>query len=257
MPSRTTAAPTDPATSSLDRISSRNLRVARYRELVRPIALHYSALSPECPDDLIQVGLLGLIRAAELYLPSLGTPFSAFARHHIRGAILHYLRDQSAPIRLPRRQQELEDKLRQLVRSRQSLGEPPASPIELRIALGLGIEQWERFQRLRGLGRPLCLDLQGQEPAAPEIAASDSCEEGEAMAVLAGLEPRYQEVVRQVVLEGHSLRRVAKRLQVSPMTVHRQLGRALAQLREQLDGMDRSVSSGLSSRRGASAAPAC
>jgi len=60
-----------------EKLNQRNRRVASYRELVRPIALHYSALSPECADDLIQVGLLGLIRAAELFLPSLGTPFSA------------------------------------------------------------------------------------------------------------------------------------------------------------------------------------
>ncbi|MCT0214414.1 MULTISPECIES: sigma-70 family RNA polymerase sigma factor [unclassified Synechococcus] len=257
MPIRSTAAPVQRASLSRDQVNRRNQRVASYHELVRPIALHYSALSPECPDDLIQVGLLGLIRAAELFVPSLGTPFSAFARHHIRGAILHYLRDQAAPIRVPRRQQELEDKLRQVIRSRQSLGQPPASPEEIRDALGLGIEQWERFQRLRGLARPLSLELQSQEPAAPELVPSAAEEAGAAMAVLAQLAPGPQAVVRQVVLEGHSLRRVAKALNVSPMTVHRQLNRALTQLRDQLDCGERVVSSGLKSRRGSSAVPAC
>jgi RNA polymerase sigma-B factor len=32
---------------------------------------------------------MGLLRAAELYKPQTATPFEAFARPHIRGAILH------------------------------------------------------------------------------------------------------------------------------------------------------------------------
>jgi len=257
MPSRTTAAPTDPATSTRDPISRRNERVAGYRELVRPIALHYSALSPECPDDLIQVGLLGLIRAAELYLPSLGTPFSAFARHHIRGAILHYLRDQAGAIRVPRRQQELEDKLRQLLRCRQAQGLPAPSEADIRSALDLDAVQWERFERLRCLGKAVSLDDHAVEMAAPEQPAVESSDQGEAMAVLERLEPIHQAVVRKVVIEGQSLRRTANALNVSPMTVHRRLRFALGLLRSQLDGGAGALSSELRPRPCSSAAPGC
>ena len=93
-------------------LQQRNQRLERYGDLVRPIAWHYAHRCPETAEDLQQVGLMGLLRAAELYKETLGTPFSAFARPHIRGAILHYLRDQARPVRLPRLVQELESGLR-------------------------------------------------------------------------------------------------------------------------------------------------
>ena len=43
-------------------------------------------------DDLVQIGLLGLIDAAARYQPWRGVFFRAFARHRIRGTILDALR---------------------------------------------------------------------------------------------------------------------------------------------------------------------
>ena len=80
----------------------RNARVEQHMQLVKPLARRYAAKSGQDPDDLLQVGLLGLLRAAERYEGQRDIPFSAFARPHIRGAILHYLRDKAAIIRLPR-----------------------------------------------------------------------------------------------------------------------------------------------------------
>ena len=98
-------------TNSLCRraLQQRNQRVNQYRALVTPIAVHYCRRCPEPLDDLVQVGLMGLLRAAELYQPQTATPFEAFARPHIRGAILHYLRDSASAVRVPRRQMELHD----------------------------------------------------------------------------------------------------------------------------------------------------
>ena len=110
--SRATAAPTAAQRSQAH--LQRNQRVDRYRTLVTPIAVHYGRRCPEPIEDLIQVGLLGLLRAAELFDAQTQTPFDAFARPHIRGAILHYLRDSALAVRLPRRQMELHDKLRQV-----------------------------------------------------------------------------------------------------------------------------------------------
>jgi RNA polymerase sigma-B factor len=94
----------------------RNQLVQDHQQLVRPIAHHYARCSPEGGDDLTQVGLMGLIRAAELYRRNHGTPFEAFARPHIRGAILHYLRDLAPSVRLPRRQAEQLERLVRLER---------------------------------------------------------------------------------------------------------------------------------------------
>ena len=104
-----------------------------------PIARHYARVTRESADDLTQVGLLGLLRAAELYVPSRGEPFEPFARRHIRGAILHYLRDQAPLVRIPRRRVEL-DQLRRRCENRLQLDLGQAPPSEaVRQAMGLSL----------------------------------------------------------------------------------------------------------------------
>ena len=63
----------------------RNARVEQHMRLVEPLARHYSAKSGQDSDDLLQVGLMGLLRAAERYEGQREIPFSAFARPHIKG----------------------------------------------------------------------------------------------------------------------------------------------------------------------------
>lgn len=230
-------------------LQQRNQRLERYGDLVRPIAWHYAHRCPETAEDLQQVGLLGLLRAAELYQESLGTPFSAFARPHIRGAILHYLRDQARPVRLPRRVQELEDRLRAVRRQIEASLGRLATDKELRLALGMSEGQWQAFEAAQRISRPCSLsDLEDH----PLVAADEEeCprEPREADLVLRALndlDPQRQRVIRSVVLEGRSLRQTAAALAISPMTVSRQLRRGLDQLRSTLE-----------SRPGWHAHPAC
>ncbi len=235
-------------------IRHRNGRVDRYRQLVRPIALHYASRSPEPLDDLIQVGLMGLLRAAELYEAASGTPFSAFARPHIRGSILHYLRDRIQPIRLPRRLQEQLDRRRHcLAHGLLQSGVPPTDE-QLRLAMGLSPQQWNQLECARLINKVMPLDSELEESIADGSAVGvERCEgEGVALEALARLEPALAAVVQRVVLAGWSYRRTAQQLAISPMTVQRRLHRGLALLREQL-GL--SLRPGLN--RAPSAAPAC
>lgn len=235
-------------------IRHRNGRVDRYRQLVRPIALHYASRSPEPLDDLIQVGLMGLLRAAELYDATSATPFSAFARPHIRGSILHYLRDRIQPIRLPRRVQELLEQRRHCLAHARHQGGLPPSDEQLRVAMGLSLQQWNQLELARLVSKVMPLDSDLEEsiadhsPAAEERGDTD----GLALEALARLEPALAAVVQRVVLAGWSYRRTAEQLAISPMTVQRRLHKGLALLRQQL---------GLSLRPGLnpapSAAPAC
>ena len=80
----------------------RNHRIQKYLSLVQPIARRYSYQSGCDCDDLTQVGCLGLIQASQRYQQKQGNSFPAFAKQHIRGAILHYLRDHASLVRLPR-----------------------------------------------------------------------------------------------------------------------------------------------------------
>lgn len=220
-------------------IQRRNRRIEQYHDLVRPIAFHYQQRCAEPLDDLIQVGLLGLLRAAELYRPASSTPFSAFARPHVRGAILHYLRDLAAPVRLPRRVEERRQQLSRLRRQWpcRAAGEPSAE--QLRQAMGLNLRQWQILEGCLPLQRPLSLDealtddwqwIEGCTAAAEERESTGP----DATALLSRLEEPLRTVVERVVLAGWSYRRTAELLQVSPMTVQRRLRRGLEQLRRLL-----------------------
>ncbi len=229
-------------------IRRRNGRVDRYRQLVRPIALHYYARCAEPLDDLIQVGLMGLLRAAELFSDQAATPFDAFARPHIRGAILHYLRDHSQPIRLSRRVQE------QLDQRRRALAATRLNDAQLCQAMGLSESQWQRLEQARRLNQlqPLTSELEDSLGAPVSDDQRDPGRDGLAEQALARLDPTLADVVRQVVLAGWSYRRTASQLCVSPMTVQRRLHKGLAVLREQLE-----ISSGGTLRPVASGSPAC
>jgi len=224
--------------SAIDR---RNRRVVAHSALVRPIALHYCRCTPEPLEDLVQAGLLGLIRAAELYVRQQGTPFEAFARPHIRGAILHHLRDAAPAVRLPRRQAELQERLLRLQRASQG-SSAPLLALQLR-ALGIDAAQASLLLRQRQLNRPQTLlpeHEQGEMRAAweqpglgtPPLGQAELPGEG-ARAMLACLPERERLVVEQVVLAGLSYRQLAERLEVSTMTVQRLFQRGLNQLRKQ------------------------
>lgn len=252
--------PAKPAAASAAAVAARNRRVESYRSLVRPLAMHYARCSAEAAEDLTQVGLLGLIRAAELYRAEQGVPFAAFARPHIRGAILHYLRDTAPAVRLPRRQAELQQRIRRLQRDELPTGRCIASAARdaaLRQRLGVEEGRWQDLQRWQALSRPLPLsqadlDTMAAPEGAPELRDSDA--DG-VRPLLAGLDSRQRRVVEQVVLAGWSYRRLGRELQVSPMTVQRLLRRGLEQLRQELEM--RGLSPDRPFHRAASAAPGC
>jgi RNA polymerase sigma-B factor len=216
--------------------ASRNRRVEQYQAIVRPLALHYCRCSRESFDDLLQVGLMGLIRAAELYREDRHTPFEAFARPHIRGAILHYLRDAAPLVRLPRRQAELQERFNRLQQHPLLQVDPGQGITVLSRTLGVTPSEWHRLEVQRLLARPANLD----DPSLAESVAAHASVEpcglesaGPSVAsLLALLEPRQQLVVRQVVLAGWSYRRLGRQMEVSPMTVKRLLHKGLEQLRQ-------------------------
>ncbi|AFY27748.1 sigma-70 family RNA polymerase sigma factor [Cyanobium gracile] len=237
----------------------RNRRVEQYRGVVRPLALHYARCSRESFEDLLQVGLLGLIRAAELYKEERRTPFEAFARPHIRGAILHYLRDAAPMVRLPRRQAELQERFNRLSRHPSLLEDPGRAITLLSGALGVTPAEWRRLELQRLLARPANLDDPSFLEAVASQTTSEPClreEPGPSAAMLLELlDPRTKLVVRQVVLAGWSYRRLGRQMDVSPMTVKRLLHKGLEQLRRELDA--RGLTPGDRPDRGASAAQGC
>ncbi|MFM9072264.1 MAG: sigma-70 family RNA polymerase sigma factor [Cyanobium sp.] len=231
-------------------LKRRNALVEAHQHLVPPVACHYARRCPEPKDDLIQVGLLGLIRAAELFKPSAQTPFSAFARPHIRGAILHYLRDAAAPVRLPRRQEELRIRLQRVEDVLSStIPEPVRPEVDNCPRLQVTEQQRQLLLRHRRLCRPMPLTpelLDQLSTAATEPQEDSQASQARVDQLLLGLDPRTQQVIRWVVLQDWSYRRTAAALNVSAMTVQRCLHSGLEDLRKRLNTTHRprSTSSG-------------
>ena len=60
------------------------------------------ANSNECPDDLFQIGCIGLIKAIDNFKPELNCQFSTYAVPMVAGELRRYLRDNSNSIRVSR-----------------------------------------------------------------------------------------------------------------------------------------------------------
>ena len=183
----------------------RNARIEHHMQLVEPLARRYAKKSGQNQDDLLQVGLMGLLRAAERYEGQREIPFSAFARPHIRGAILHYLRDKAAMIRLPRALQNSDRDV------------------------GAGFNAATQQRRLVQLDD----DLISQE-IDPTNELDRKENRRQLTQALKQLSPQEQAAVVEVILKGQSLRDVGNRTGVSAMTIQRRVKRGLAQLRQQL-----------------------
>ena len=207
--------------------TARDRRVRASLDLVTPIALHYARIARQDKDDLIQVGRLGLIKAAGLYQSASKIPFGAFARPHIRGAILHYLRDSVGLVRLPRRVQE---RAQMLLRQQGQSGQcQPAkiSPSDLQL-----VEDYRQRTGWQPLGGHELKRIRPSDGWGTNEIAEE--ERGQALRRYWRCLPvMEQRCVRAVVLEGRSLRVTAKSLGTSAMTVQRRVKKALNTLSRQ------------------------
>ena len=196
----------------------RNRQIQDNLHLVRPIARHYAQQTGLESDDLLQVGCLGLIKAYNRYEAQRGAPFPSFAKPHIRGAILHFLRDRAGLIRLPR---AVEERAMKMVRN------PERSPLSAADAMAVdhyrSKQHWVEFNDDLLDDRPEGIDLVERSEAWSRVNK-----------LFRTLEKDDQRALQMVVIDGMSLRQTAQRLDVSAMTVQRRVKRGLNTLANKL-----------------------
>lgn len=148
--------PDDPPTAETRRLGvlvwrgllAREFLVCGNLRLVRTIAARYRTDGVE-PVDLMQAGVLGLLRAVELFDWRLGWKLSTYATHWIRQSIGRELDNRARMIRFP---VHVEDALRRIERERRRLREslhrePTAS--EMAPLSDLDLEEVQRLEVLR------------------------------------------------------------------------------------------------------------
>ena len=199
-------------------LKHRNRQIQDNLHLVRPIALHYAQQTGLERDDLLQVGCLGLIKAYNRYEAQRGAPFPSFAKPHIRGAILHFLRDRAGLIRLPR---AVEERAMKMVRN------PERSPVSAADAMAVdhyrSKQHWVEFNDDLLDDRPEGIDLVERSEAWSRVNK-----------LFRTLEKDDQRALQMVVIDGMSLRQTAQLLDVSAMTVQRRVKRGLNNLANKL-----------------------
>ncbi len=88
--------------------------VLHYKNLVDSLAARF-AKGQEPFEDLVQVGMIGLLAACKRYDPSFGRPFEGFAVPTIVGEIKRYMRDKTWSVHVPRRIKELGPRIKKAV----------------------------------------------------------------------------------------------------------------------------------------------
>ena len=224
-------------------IQLRNRLVSLNVGLVRKIAHRLSHQCAEPFEDLEQIGFLGLIRAIERFNPSQGCAFSSFAVPYIRGEILHYLRDRSSAVKVPRRWQELQ-KASQKARIElgKTLGRQPQDS-EIAAAIGISEQEWSEVRVATKNRSPLSLDAAFSQSADASMTLSEILpdthyqmvqrleeDRQQLQGALSQLEENTRLAIEFVFFGGLSRKEVAARIGVSPMTVTRRIQRGLEQM---------------------------
>ena len=202
-------------------LKRRNRQIQDNLHLVQPIARHYAQQTGLESDDLLQVGCLGLIKAYNRYDAQRGTPFPSFAKPHIRGAILHFLRDRVGLIRLPR---AVEERAMQMMRSSEGSALSPADALV--VDHYRSKQHWVEFN-----DDLLVATLQGMDL----VERSDAW--SRVKKLFRKLEKDDQCALQMVVIDGMSLRQTAQQLGVSAMTIQRHVKRGLNSLAKKLNAV--------------------
>jgi RNA polymerase sigma-B factor len=195
-------------------------------------------------EDLIQVALLGLLKAVERFDPGRGLEFSTFATPTIVGELKRHFRDKGWAVRVPRRVQELHLRMGTVVNNlAQEMGRSPTIPeiaqrAEVSVDEVLEAMEAGRAYRFSSIDAPAGDDDdRAQSPAAAQLGEADSgLEEVEQRMLLspliASLPKREQMIIHLRFFRGMTQSEIAGRLGISQMHVSRLLARSLAQLRD-------------------------
>jgi RNA polymerase sigma-B factor len=192
-------------------------------------------------DDLVQVGRLGLVKAARGYRAGVGHGFVSYAMPTISGEVKRHFRDCGWAVRPPRRLQEVrallgaqEEQLTQSLRR---------SPTTDEVAEGLGLDPREvtLAKQCGSAYSALSLDLPDERGGSRADAVADEGAEIEQMlrlsplrSALGLLTERERLIVRLRFVEDQTQTEIGTALGVSQMQVSRLLTSILGRLRQGL-----------------------
>ena len=216
---------------------ARERLVTRNLNLVHHVVRRYR-MSGHDPEELFQVGCLGLVKAVDRFDPDRGTRFSTYAVPLILGEIQRHLRDAAPPglgrgaYRLAQQARAVEDRL---------ASERGRAPSAGEVAEALGVSGAELALALEAARRPASLDEvtttenEGGRPLYERLAAGglEGWEEAVLRALIGRLPPRQRQVVVLRYFRDRSQAEVGALLGLSQPQISRLEKRAVETLRRQ------------------------
>ncbi|MFE9455061.1 RNA polymerase sigma factor SigF [Streptomyces sp. NPDC006739] len=222
---------------------ARNTLIEMNMSLVRFAAGRFRSRGPEEMEDIVQVGMIGLIKAIDRFELTREVEFTSFAIPYIVGEIKRFFRDTSWAVHVPRRLQEARVQLaRANEELRSRLGRTPTTR-ELSELMSLDENEVVEAQLASNGYTSASLDAaistseDGESAFADFIGTDDQAlelvEDFHALApMIAALDDRDRQIIHMRFVEELTQAQIGERLGVSQMHVSRLLTRCLSRLRE-------------------------
>jgi RNA polymerase sigma-B factor len=225
-----------------ERDAACEILVTRYSSIVRSCVQRY----PRCPEpeDLMQVGYVGLLKAINNFDPAVGDNLAAYAQPCVSGEIKRYFRDKRWQLRVQRQAQELRLAMRTTVAElTQQLARAPNAG---ELAAHLGVPETEitaaqaasEVFQIASLDSPIVAD-DGRRQLSDLVGGEDpDLEQAIDMASVwkhCDELPRRQQRLLMMRFYGNMTQaQIGEELGISQMHVSRLLNRALTYLRQKV-----------------------
>lgn len=219
--------------------------VKRYETLVHSLAKKFSK-GRDYDEDLIQVGMIGLLGALRRFDVSIGRSFESFAIPTIIGEIKRYIRDKTWSVHVPRRIKELGPKIKNAVEK--LTNELQRSPKVFEIAEYLGVTEEEVLETMEmsksyqalSVDRSIEADQEGGAVTlldlvgATDIGFEKTDQQLLIKKAFSVLSEREQQILYCTFYEGLSQKETGDKLGISQMHVSRLQRRALEKIKASL-----------------------
>ncbi|GIO27110.1 RNA polymerase sigma factor SigB [Ornithinibacillus bavariensis] len=217
-----------------------------YQDLVESIARKYSKNSM-IHEDLVQVGMIGLLAAIKRFDASFGKTFESFAIPTIVGEIKRFIRDKTWSVHVPRRIKELGPKIKKAVDELTTIKQTSPTVQEIAEYLEVSEEEILETMEMNKSYKAISVDknIEGTSDGST-VAIIDMIGANESgytqidykmliEKVLPILTEREQQIIRYTYFENLSQKETGERLGISQMHVSRLQRRSLKKLREAIN----------------------
>ena len=193
-------------------------------------------------DDLVQVAMVGVLKAVERFDPTYGTRFSTFAVPTVVGELRRHFRDRTWSMHVPRRAKELYQAVSGVVDElHQVLARSPTVP-EIADRAGVNVEEALQALEVSGCyrGVPLTPPNDDDPLESPTLGDDDggflAAEARMTVRTLLAALPaeRDREIIRLRFVDGMTQSQIATAIGVSQVQVSRLLRSSLERMRREL-----------------------